>query len=437
MNHYPSYKNTNIEWVDDIPEHWETKRIKNLFNESLEQNWNKECSFYLSVLKDIGVIPYTEKGNIGNKISSDTSNYRLVKKNDIVVNTTNVCIGSVGISKYDGCLSSVMYIILRPQEEINSNYYDYIFKLRRFQGHLRKISNGILEVREYLNKTLFKVEPLPEPPLVEQTQIVSFLDIKTKKIDELIEKTEQKIKLLKEKRTSLINHCVTKGLNPNVEMKDSGVEWIGEIPFHWKINSLWRLTEEIKVGLCTSVTKHYRDIGTPIIRNLNIKSGYFDGSKMLYLNEQFSEKEKSKKVKNGDVLTVHTGSNLGLSCIVPSEFDNSHTFTTLITTTQKNKLNNEYLVYLINSEYGKSEVSILKRGFGKDNLNVKEFKYFKTIEIPLSEQSQIVEYLDEQTQKIDSTIEKETQRIELLKEYRQSLISEVVTGKVDVRDWKE
>ena len=156
MKRYDSYKDSGIEWFSEIPDHWKSIRLKNLFQESLEQNWDKKCTFYLSVLKDIGVIPYHEKGNKGNKISDDTSNYRLVKKDDIVVNSTNVCIGSVGISKYDGCLSSVMYIILRPKKLTNSEYYDYLFKIRTFQKHLRKISNGILEVREYLNKTLFK-----------------------------------------------------------------------------------------------------------------------------------------------------------------------------------------------------------------------------------------------------------------------------------------
>ena len=425
---------SDIDWVGQIPESWSLIKPKYLLNKMDRQV--QDGDEIITCFRDGVVTLRKNRRESGFTHSNLEIGYQRVHDGDLVVHEMDGFEGSIGVSDSFG-KSTPVYTVISESKNYEVRYWMYLLREMSKTGFMESLSKSIRQRTTEFRWRMWRDLYFPVPPLSVQTQIVSFLDTKTQKIDELIEKTEQKIKLLKEKRTSLINHCVTKGLNPDVEMKDSGVEWIGEIPFHWKINSLWRLTEEIKVGLCTSVTKHYRDIGTPIIRNLNIKSGYFDGSKMLYLNEQFSEKEKSKKVKNGDVLTVHTGSNLGLSCIVPSEFDNSHTFTTLITTTQKNKLNNEYLVYLINSEYGKSEVSILKRGFGKDNLNVKEFKYFKTIEIPLSEQSQIVEYLDEQTQKIDSTIEKETQRIELLKEYRQSLISEVVTGKVDVRDWKE
>ena len=210
------------------------------------------------------------------------------------------------------------------------------------------------------------------------------------------------------------------------EYKDSKIESLGMLPSHWVVKSLSKATKRISVGLATSVTEYYRDEGIPIIRNMNIKEGYFDGSDMLYLDPKFAKANSGKVVFKGDVIAVHTGSNLGLACIVPDEFNNCHTFTTLIVTTHKYLLN-RYLTYCINSAYGKAEVNRLKFGFGKDNLNVKEFNFFYTILPEFDEQLKIANFLDHETARIDTLIEKQQTLIQLLKEKRQAVISHAVT----------
>ena len=210
------------------------------------------------------------------------------------------------------------------------------------------------------------------------------------------------------------------------EYKDSKIESLGMLPSHWVVKSLSKATKRISVGLATSVTEYYRDEGIPIIRNMNIKEGYFDGSDMLYLDPKFAKANSGKVVFKGDVIAVHTGSNLGLACIVPDEFNNCHTFTTLIVTTHKYLLN-RYLTYCINSAYGKAEVNRLKFGFGKDNLNVKEFNFFYTILPEFDEQLKIANFLDHETAQIDTLIEKQQTLIQLLKEKRQAVISHAVT----------
>jgi type I restriction enzyme S subunit len=216
------------------------------------------------------------------------------------------------------------------------------------------------------------------------------------------------------------------------EYKNSGIECLGMLPSHWVVQSLSIATKRISVGLATSVTGYYRDKGVPIIRNMNIKEGYFDGSDMLYLDEKFAAANSGKVVYKGDVIAVHTGSNLGLACIVPEEFDDCHTFTTLIVTTSEGLLN-KYLTYCINSAYGKAEVHRLKFGFGKDNLNVKEFKCFYTLLPEYSEQEKIAYFLDHETDKINTLIEKQQQLIKLLKEKRQAVISHAVTKGLNPR----
>jgi len=161
------------------------------------------------------------------------------------------------------------------------------------------------------------------------------------------------------------------------------------IPKEWQIKKLKDATERMIVGLATSVTKYYRDTGTPIIRNLNIKDGYFDSTNMLYLDKKFADKQPKKTVKYNDVLVVHTGVNLGLACLVPYDFQGAQTFTTIIITTKSKELFPDYLMHFINSEIGKNEIIRLRVGAGKNNLNIKDFNNFNIIISSLSEQQKI------------------------------------------------
>lgn len=216
------------------------------------------------------------------------------------------------------------------------------------------------------------------------------------------------------------------------EMTESGVEWIGMVPKGWKIKQLNTLTEKIAVGLATSVTKYYRDEGVPIIRNLNIKENRFDSSDILFLDKDFAQKEKNKMIKKDDIILVHTGSNIGLACMVPKEFDNTHSFTTLIVRVKKNEIYHKFLMYHFNSHLGKTQVNLLKEGIGKDNLNVRNFKSYKCTLPSYSTQKKIVNFVDEKIVRFDSIISKKEALIQKLEEVKKSLISEVVIGKVKV-----
>ncbi len=206
-------KNTSIEWLGKIPKHWKLERLKNIFDERISKNLNLKTgepitTNILSVMKDVGVINHRDKGLIGNKMSEDITNYKLVYPNDIVVNKMNVIIGSVGISKEFGALS-VIYIILITKKNCYAKYYDYLFKIRRFQKSLRRIATGILEIREAVNMTLFMAQDLPLPPLKEQIEIADYLDEKTSKINEIILTIDKNIEVLNEFRKTLINDAVT------------------------------------------------------------------------------------------------------------------------------------------------------------------------------------------------------------------------------------
>ncbi|HIF9339179.1 TPA: restriction endonuclease subunit S [Photobacterium damselae] len=432
---YANYKNEpNSEWLGAIPKHWKVLRGKYVFTEINERSENGD-EVLLSVSEYYGVKPRSEKISEGEFLSraESLSGYKKCNVNDLVMNIMLAWKRGQGVSKYVGIVSPA-YSVFRFFDNAYPDFMHYLFRTDLYTGHFKTRSTGVIDSRLRLYpESFFDVDVLI-PSIEEQTQIAAFLDHETAKIDTLIEKQQQLIELLKEKRQAVISHAVTKGLNPDAPMKDSGVEWLGEVPEHWVLKPMNMASSKLAVGLATSVTNYYRDTGSPIIRNLNIKQGYFDGSDMLYLDESFALKEKSKVTNYGDVLMVRTGSNIGLACTTPEEFDNCHTFTTLIITPNK-ELNSEYLTCCINSSYGKAEVQKLKQGFGKDNLNVEELRRFQVIVPPITEQNKIVNFVNEQNKKIDKLFIECNKAISLMQERRTALISAAVTGKIDVRNW--
>ena len=237
MKRYESYKDSGVKWLGEIPGHWEVIRLKALLIERIEKNNNKENLIILSLLKDKGIIPYDEKGAIGNNSKEDLSQYKIARKGDLVINSMNVIIGSVGITQYDGYISPAYYSF-KPRGIINLIYYYYLMTLRSVQQSIRCYSKGIMEIRLRITSNDFLSMPFPFPPKSEQTAIANYLDSVTSKIDEAISQQRKMIDLLNERKQIIIQNAVTKGLDPNAKMKDSGLEWIGEIPEDWEVKKL-------------------------------------------------------------------------------------------------------------------------------------------------------------------------------------------------------
>jgi len=427
MNTSISFQNSNIDWVGSIPSSWEMKKGKYLFSNKKEINSENQCDNLLS-LTLFGVLNKDMESSEGLR-PLNYKTYQIFEKNDMVfklIDLENKKTSRVGLVHEKGIMSPV-YIRLIPKENCLPKYFYYQYYDLYKKYIFNYLGSG---VRSSLNPTDLMEIPLVLPPLPEQKQIVSFLDIKTQKIDELIEKTEQKIELLKEKRTSLINHCVTKGLNPNVEMKDSGVEWIGDIPSHWIKKKLGYSIETI-VPMRDKPTSLKGEI--PWIRIEDYIGKYIYGSKSNQGVTTELIDEMNLKVYPVNTVLTTCSCSFGTSMIVKKPMTSNQTFIGLVP--DENDLNEEFLYYQL--KIWENELDRLSSGSIQKYLSRDNFKSLRFIFPPLTEQIKIVEYLDKQTQKIDSTIEKETQRIELLKEYRQSLISEVVTGKIDVMEWKE
>jgi type I restriction enzyme S subunit len=217
---------SGIPWLGDIPEHWEVRRLGSLLRERGEVNSNGEVSSVLSLLRSRGVIPYDEKGNVGNKKSDDITRYKIVRPDDIVMNCMNVIIGSVGISRYTGCLSPVYYVLVRRNETDSAHYLNAVFQCSTFYRSLVRIGNGILAHRMRIPMELLKCELLPYPPQTEQVQIVEMLGTATEALDKAINRTEREIQYLREYRIRLVADVIT----GKVDVREAAARFPEEVP---------------------------------------------------------------------------------------------------------------------------------------------------------------------------------------------------------------
>lgn len=432
MHIYERYQDSQVEFAGRIPKHWKDIPIRAIFEERNEKNIGPKTDFILSVTRDRGVIPYDEKGAIGNNKSEDIQRYKVVHEDDLVINKMNVVIGSLGLSKYHGALSQV-YIVLKPKNDLfDIRYYTYLFHNKPFYSSLIRYCTGIMELRESLDKDEFKKVYLPFPPKNEQNGIANFLDQKTAQIDQAIAIKEQQINLLKERKQILIQQAVTRGLNPNVPMRDSGVDWIGDIPEHWEVKRLKHVAGRFMYG--TSVDCNTLEDGTPVLRIPNIKEidFCFDDLKFAKLP---TEETSRYRLSAGDVLIIRTNGNpalVGKSALF--EGDGDYLFASyLIRLKPKNNVLPQFLVRAMNSFSVRGALTHSARtSVGNYNLNTQALGDCAIAVPPLEEQRNIVAYLKEQNRKFEATVGNQTVQIEKLKEYKTTLINSAVTGKIKV-----
>ena len=442
MKRYDSYKDSEVEWMNEIPSNWEKSRIRMVgdlyggltgkkggdFNDE-DNPSNKPFVPFTNIFNNT----YISKDHFQLVNVEDDENQNKVLKNDLFFLMSSESYEDLG--KCSILLENVEELYLNSfckGYRIKDSKVNPLFLNYQLLGSLHKemISiegNGFTRIN--LRQDRLLDIPIFIPPLSEQQQIVSFLDTKTSLIDSLIEKTQRKIKLLKEKKSSLINEIVTKGLNPNVEMKDSGVEWIGEIPSHWGIGKLYQFSEMSNGSTPSRVKPEYWENGTiPWM-----SSGEINKKRIREIDGRITQKGfENSSTKLLPIGTVMMGLNgqgktKGTVGILEIETTCNQSLCGMIF---NDYINPMFSYYFLDSQYYHIRGLV---GEGKrEGISISFLGRYPLVVPPLKEQQQIVEYLDKQTQKINKTISVQEKRIELLKEYRQSLISEVVTGKLKV-----
>ena len=309
VERYLDYKDSGEEWIGEIPNHWGTTRIKNIFKEINERSTDGSEEL-LSVSHYTGVTKKSDKLGEGNLLTtaSTLEGYKKLRKGDLVINIMLAWNGSLGFSPFDG-ITSPAYSIYRLQGENNKRYFHYLLRTETYKSEFKRNSSGVIESRLRLyTDDFFRISSVLPPPK-EQTAIAQFLDLKTVLLDQAIDIKEKQINLLKERRQIVIHQAVTRGLNREVKMKDSGVEWIGEVPEHWEVKKMkYCLIGKLKYGANESGIEY--DVNLP--RYVRITDFGQDGklsekSKLSLTWEQGS----NYLLKDGDILFARSGATVG------------------------------------------------------------------------------------------------------------------------------
>lgn len=416
MEKFYVYKDSGVKWLGNIPQHWEVRKIKYVFTERSQKGFPKEP--ILCSTQKYGVIPQHMYENRVVVVNKGLEGLKLVRKGDFVISLRSFQ-GGIEYAYYQGIISAA-YTILNLNDNCYSNYIKYLMKSFDFIQLLQTCVTGIREGQN-INYTLLRKSSLPLPPLAEQRAIVSYLDGKVGQIDTYVAKQTQQIELLKELKQAVIANAVTKGIgtNPNTKRKQSGVNWLGEIPEHWEVSKLRKhfIPRVQKVSdkdfAPLSVTKD------GILPQLDTACKTDNG-------------ENRKLVRKGDYVVNSRSDRKGSGGISP--FDGSVSLINIVIYPIDGE--QEYYHYLFRCNNFVEEFYRNGRGIVAD-LWTTRYQEMKNIEIPippLSEQRAIVSYIEAKTASINKLIDAYEQQVERIKEYKQRLISDAVTGKMNVTD---
>lgn len=418
MERYSEYKDSGIQWLGEIPSHWSLRKMKYVFNERSEKNHPNEQP--LCATQSKGVIPQSLYEGRVVVVNKGFDGLKFVREGDFVISLRSFQ-GGIEYAYYQGIISAA-YTILQPKEPQMAVYFKYLFKCHDFIQLLQTCVTGIREGQN-INYPLLSKKSLPLPTLTEQQAIVSYLDIKCSKLDMLVENKEKEILLLSEMKQRIIADAVTRGLNPNVKFKATNIPWLPEIPEHWKIKPVRSLLKE---------TTEKTETGEEELLSLSQYTGI--SYKKETKNQGMFEAESTigyKKVHPGQfVMNIMLAWN-GSYAVSDLEGIISPAYCVFDFITECNKM---YYHYLLRLGIYSGAFKTASRGIIDSRLRLypNRFYPFPIICPPLSEQQTIVSYITERTAKIDSLIEKLNKEIECIKEYKQRLISDVVTGQIKV-----
>lgn len=443
MQGYSEYKESNIPWLGKVPSHWRLLPCRAIVDNQVEKNEGAEIQEYLSLMANIGVIRYEDKGDVGNKKPDDLAKCKIVKRGNLIINSMNYAIGSYGMSSYDGVCSPV-YIVLEPNESLVERRFALrLFENKPMQKHLALLGNGILEHRAAIKWDDIKPQHVPVPPLEEQKAILDFLDRETARIDNLIAEKQTFINLLKEKRQALISHVVTKGLDPNVKMKESGIEWIGEVPESWVVKKIKYDVSKIEQGWSPQCES------TPVIDGESwavVKVGCVNGGNFNSIqNKKLPEDLEPKPeytIRKGDLLVSRANAKEWVGSAAVAQED--YPMLMLCDKIYRIKLNFQkvdpnFVAYYLGSDNAREQIEIEATGTSSSMLNIGQGTILNMpIAVPaIAEQQRIIEYLKSRIDKIQSLMQETQFSIDFLLEHRTALVSAAVTGKIDVRNRKE
>jgi len=432
MNNSVECKNIGVDWIGSIPSNWKVSRFKHLFDEK-KSTKNPELN---SGSISFGQVIYKNDESIP---ESTKEGYQEVLEGEFLINPLNLNYDlkslRIALSRINVVVSQG-YIVLKLRDHLHPNYYEYL--LRKFDvEHMKSLGQG---VRQTISFTHLKDENLVVPPIEEQKLISRYLDKKTSQIDSLVEKTQKKIELLKEQRTSLINHYITKGLDPNAEMKDSGVDWIGEIPKHWKlgrfkyyISVLTDYTANGSFKALAANVEYLQEGYSRLVRLTDLREDLTNDG--IYVSLESHEFLKKSELFGKEILIANVGAYTGLAVKMKEGMGTCTLGPNMFLVRNDESISDvDYVLYLLNSTSTKTEFDLVISSTAQPKINKDNLKNLVVPIPPKNEQIEISKSLMEKTRVFEETLIKNGKKVSLLKEYRQSLISSFVTGKIRVTE---
>ena len=420
MRKYDACKDSGVGWIGEIPEHWELNKLKYIFTEKKhKQNFRLNSgaiSFGKVVKKDDEKITKTTKAS-----------YQEVLDGEFLINPLNLNYDLVSLRVALSRINVVVsagYIVLKEISNIEKEYFKYL--LHRYDvAYMKLLGSG---VRQTISFNHIANSILIIPPTQEQQAIANYLDDKTAKIDQAISIKAKQITLLKERKQIMIQNAVTRGLNPDVAMRDSGVEWLREIPEHWEIMRL-KFLVKIRYGL--GQPPRELDLGLPIIRATNIERGKITNNEIVYVDPSDIPWDRNPVLKKNDIIVVRSGAYTGDSAIVTKDYEGSIAGYDMVMTPFL--INPKFIAFSMLAHYVLyDQLYLLRIRSAQPHLNAEELGETVIVFPSQKEQQAIVAHIEAESTKIDQAINIQQQQIEKLKEYRSTLINSAVTGKIKV-----
>lgn len=430
---YPDYKDSGVEWLGEIPKHWELKPGFAVLEERTERNIGMQESQVLSLSYGKVIVKPEEK--LTGLVPESFETYQIIHPGDIIIRPTDLQNDRVslrtGLSKNKGIITSA-YIALKIKGNNSSSFYHYFLHTVDITKIIYGLGTGLRQNLSFRDFARFKFLAIPKE---EQTAIARFLDTKTALIDKAVAIKEKQIELLKERQQILIHRAVTRGLDPNVKFKDSGVEWIGEIPEHWEVKRL-KYISSVQSGITLGksyVSKNLKSF--PYLRVANVQSGYFKLDDIAFL--QLPQKEAERYfVKKGDILVTEGGDldKLGRGTVWNNEIENclhqNHVFAVRV---NRSYVTPEYTSNLMESDYGRKYFTLTaNKTTNLASTNSTKLGNFPLVLPPEVERKQIINYIQKEKAITEKAVNNKEKEIEKLKEYKSSLTNSAVTGKIKV-----
>ena len=435
---YPEYKDSGAPWLGKIPAHWESRKLRNMLTPVSDRN--RPDLPLLSVVREKGVIKrnVSSKEENHNFIPDDLSNYKVVLKGQFAMNKMKAWQGSYGVSNLDGIVSPAYFVF--DLDGAEGKFFHVAIRSKTYVPFFTQASDGVRVGQWDLNQSRMKEIPFFIPSAEEQTQIACFLGWKTAQINKFIRNKRRLIELLKEQKQNVINQAVTRGLNPNVKFKPSGVEWIGDIPEHWEVRRIRACIENYVAGIWgdepdkNNTNEHIVCIRVADfdMRNLSISQN------KLTIRAVPQSAQKTRMLKAGDILMEKSGGGEAepVGRVVYFDLDYPAVTSNFVTRLRPDSsvVKSRFLLFVLAIlQATRRNVPSIKQTTGIQNLDERNY-LSNYVGLPaLEEQDAIVEHIDAKSAEIDQAIIRAQREIELMREYRTRLISDVVTGQVDVR----